>query len=59
VEVISVRHVTRTVPISFIKSADEIVDAPAEAPMDQASEQESGTGGRNQQLSRLREMALV
>jgi two-component system sensor histidine kinase KdpD len=48
VEAITGKHVTQTVPVSFITTADEIeiVDAPAEEP-------------RRQQLSRLREMALV
>ncbi len=61
VEAISGKRVTQTVPISFIKSADEIeiVDAPAEEPMDRAPEQEADAERRNQRLSRLREMALV
>jgi two-component system, OmpR family, sensor histidine kinase KdpD len=50
VEAITGRHVTDTVPIAFVKSADEIeiVDAPPEEP-----------GDRQQRLSRLRELALV
>ena len=39
VEAITGKHVTQTVPISFIKSADEIeiVDAPAEEPLDRSN----------------------
>lgn len=50
VEAITGKHVTETVPIAFVKSADEIeiVDAPPEEP-----------GDRQQRLSRLRELALV
>jgi two-component system, OmpR family, sensor histidine kinase KdpD len=50
VEAITGKHVTQTVPIAFVKSADEIeiVDAPPEEP-----------GDRQQRLSRLRELALV
>lgn len=50
VEVITGKHVTESVPIAFIKSADEIeiVDAPPEEP-----------GDRQQRLSRLRELSLV
>jgi two-component system sensor histidine kinase KdpD len=50
VEPITGKHVTETVPMAFVKSADEIeiMDAPAEEP-----------GDRQQRLSRLRELALV
>jgi len=50
VEAITNKHVGETVPMAFVKSADEIeiVDAPPEEP-----------GGRQQRLSRLRELALV
>jgi two-component system sensor histidine kinase KdpD len=50
VEAITGKHVTQTVPMAFVKSADEIeiVDAPPEEP-----------GDRQQRLSRLRELALV
>jgi two-component system, OmpR family, sensor histidine kinase KdpD len=49
VEAITGKHVTQTVPLSFVQGADEIeiVDAPAELE------------SRGQQLSKLREMALV
>ena len=44
VEAITGKHVTQTVPISFIKSADEIeiVDAPAEEPLDRSTERSAG-----------------
>jgi len=49
-EAITGKRVAETVPIAFIKNADEIeiVDAPPEEP-----------GDRQQRLSRLRELALV
>ncbi|HET8549947.1 MAG TPA: universal stress protein [Bryobacteraceae bacterium] len=55
------KHATQTVPIAFIKSADEIeiVDAPADDPIERSPEEQSGAERRRQQLSRLREMALV
>jgi two-component system, OmpR family, sensor histidine kinase KdpD len=61
VEDITGKHVTDTVPISFIKSADEIeiVDAPPEEPMERTPEQRTKAEVRQQQLSALREMALV
>jgi two-component system, OmpR family, sensor histidine kinase KdpD len=50
VEAITGKHVTETVPMAFVRSADEIeiVDAPPEEP-----------GDRQQRRSRLRELALV
>jgi two-component system sensor histidine kinase KdpD len=50
VEAITGKHVAETVPMEFLKSADEIeiVDAPPEEP-----------GDRQQRLARLRELALV
>ncbi|MCZ2075696.1 MAG: hypothetical protein LC130_11940 [Bryobacterales bacterium] len=61
VEAITGKHVTQTVPISFVKTADEIeiVDAPAEDPIERSAEQPFDAEKRRQQLSRLREMALV
>ncbi|HLJ44439.1 MAG TPA: universal stress protein [Bryobacteraceae bacterium] len=61
VEAISGKHVTQTVPVKFIQSADEIVlvDAPAEEPVDDSREAEAGATTRSQKLSRLRELALV
>jgi len=61
VEAITGKHVNETVPVSFIKSADEIelVDAPAEEPIEHLPEQQLDAARRAQQLSRLRELALV
>jgi two-component system, OmpR family, sensor histidine kinase KdpD len=61
VEAITGKHVAETVPISFLKSADEIeiVDAPAEETPDHSPEQRVNAEKRRQQLSRLRELALV
>ena len=61
VEAITGKHVTQTVPISFVQSADEIeiVDAPAEEPIDLAPEQQLAAERRRQQLSKLRELTLV
>jgi two-component system sensor histidine kinase KdpD len=61
VEAITGKHVAQTVPISFIKSADEIeiVDAPAEEPAERSPEQEFDADKRRRRLSRLRELALV
>jgi len=60
-EDITGKHVTDTVPLSFIKSADEIeiVDAPAETPAEVSPEQMASEITRQQRLSRLRELALV
>jgi two-component system sensor histidine kinase KdpD len=61
VEGITGKHVIETVPISFIKSADEIeiVDAPTEEPIEKLPEQVTKIAARQQQLSTLRELALV
>jgi two-component system sensor histidine kinase KdpD len=61
VEAITGKHVTQTVPISFIKSADEIeiVDAPPEEPIERSHEEEIEAGKRAHRLSKLRELALV
>src|SRR3984893_3888115 len=61
VEAITGKHVTETVPVSFIKSADEIeiVDAPPEEPMERSPEEQAEAQKREQRLSRLRELALV
>lgn len=58
VEAITGKSVKETVPVSLIKSADEIeiVDAPAE---EHPSKQNVGTANRTQQLSKLREITLV
>lgn len=57
VESITGKHVTDTVPVSFIESADEIeiVDVPADAPVEQLAD----AAMREQRLSKLRELALV
>ena len=61
VEAITGKHVTETVPGSFIKSADEIeiVDAPPEAPMERSPEEQEKARRREERLSQLRELALV
>lgn len=60
VAAITGKHVAETVPVSFIKSADEIeiVDAPPEEPIGRTAG-ESDTSRREQTLSKLRELALV
>jgi two-component system, OmpR family, sensor histidine kinase KdpD len=61
VEDITGKHVTETVPVSFIKSADEIeiVDAPPDESIERTPEQRTKVEVRQQQLSVLRELALV
>ena len=61
VEAITGKRVTQSVPVSFIKSADEIeiVDAPPEEPLERSPEEQVNSELRAQRLSRLREMALV
>jgi two-component system, OmpR family, sensor histidine kinase KdpD len=61
VEAITGKHVTQSVPVSFIKSADEIeiVDAPPELPLERTPEEQVGAEIRAQRLSKLRELALV
>jgi two-component system sensor histidine kinase KdpD len=61
VEAITGKHVDQTVPLSFIQSADEIeiVDAPPEAPMERSPGEEVQIQKRAEQLSKLRELALV
>lgn len=61
VEAITGKHVMETVPVSFIKSADEIelVDAPAAAPLERPPEQPADAVSQQQRLSKLRELALV
>ncbi len=61
VEAITGKHVTQTVPVSFIKSADEIeiVDAPPEDPLERSPDEQENADRRQQRLSRLRELALV
>ena len=61
VESITGKHVEQTVPVSFLKSADEIeiVDAPPEQPLGRSPEEREDAARRAQRLSRLRELALV
>jgi len=61
VEAITGKKITQTVPISFLKSADEIeiVDAPALELLGRSSGAQMSLQTRQQQLSRLREMALI
>ena len=61
VEVLTGKHVTETVPTSFITSADEIeiVDAPPEESIDRSPEQKSDAEGRQARYTALREIALV
>jgi two-component system, OmpR family, sensor histidine kinase KdpD len=61
VEAITGKHVNETVPVSFIKSADEIeiVDAPTKDPLERSPEQPIKLENWGQQLSILRELTLV
>lgn len=61
VEAITGKHVAETVPVSFIKSADEIeiVDAPPPEAMQHTPEEQEQAQKREQRLSKLRELALV
>lgn len=61
VEQIRGKHIKETVPVSFIKSADEIeiVDAPPEEPIERTPEEQIDAKRRERQLSKLRELALV
>jgi two-component system, OmpR family, sensor histidine kinase KdpD len=61
VQAITGKCVSQVVPISFIKSADEIeiVDAPPEQPLERTPEEKEDAEIRAQRLSKLRELALV
>lgn len=63
VEAITGKHVTQTVPLTFIQTADEIVvvDAPPESCMSISEDGKSNTAQRlsQLQLSELREIALL
>jgi two-component system sensor histidine kinase KdpD len=61
VETITGKRAVETVPMSFIKSADEIeiVDAPPEEPMERSPEEQIEAQKREQRLGKLRELALV
>jgi two-component system sensor histidine kinase KdpD len=55
------KAVTETVPVAFLKCADEIeiVDAPPEAPIERSPAEQMEADRREQRLSKLREIALV
>jgi two-component system sensor histidine kinase KdpD len=61
VETITGKHVTETVPVAFIKSADEIeiVDAPPVEPVEESPEGEVEAKRRQECLAKLRELALI
>lgn len=61
VEAITGKRAKETVPRSFIEGAEEIeiVDTPPEEPIERSPEQQVNTARREEQLSRLRELALV
>jgi two-component system, OmpR family, sensor histidine kinase KdpD len=62
VEAITAKHVTETVPLSFLQTADEIVvvDAPAQTCLDSGDGRAGAKAKLNQhQLSELREIALL
>jgi len=61
VEAITGKRVSQTVPVAFLKDADEIeiVDAPLEEPLERLPEERVDYELRAQRLSRLRELALV
>jgi len=61
IEALTGKHITETVPGSFIKSADEIeiVDAPSQEPLQNTPEDRIHAAKAQQRLSKLRELALV
>lgn len=61
VEAVTGKHVTETVPTTFITSADEIeiVDVPPEEPIERSPEQQLDFNKRQERYSALREMTLV
>jgi two-component system sensor histidine kinase KdpD len=61
VEAITGKQVTETVPMSFIKSADEIeiVDAPPVEAAEGSPEKEAEAQHRRERLAKLRELALT
>jgi two-component system sensor histidine kinase KdpD len=61
VEAITGKRAAQVVPLSFIKSSDEveIVDAPTVELRGESTEERAGVEKRQHQLARLREMALV
>jgi two-component system, OmpR family, sensor histidine kinase KdpD len=61
VEAITGKHVTETVPVGFIKSADEIeiVDTPPAEPSERSPAEQDELRRRQERMSKLRELALV
>jgi two-component system sensor histidine kinase KdpD len=61
VQAITEKSVAQTVPVAFLREADEIeiVDAPPAEPLERTPDQQTDAERRQQQLSRLRELALV
>jgi two-component system sensor histidine kinase KdpD len=61
IQAITGKYPSQTVPVSFIKSADEIeiVDAPPEEPIEHSPEEQIDATKRQQRFSKLRELALV
>ncbi len=61
VAAITGKQVTETVPFSFIRTADEIevVDAPPIEPMERSAEEEIEVLKRQDQLAKLRDLALI
>jgi two-component system sensor histidine kinase KdpD len=61
VEAITAKHVSETVPLSFLQTADEIVvvDAPAQTCLDSDGGARAQTKLNQHQLSELREIALL
>jgi two-component system sensor histidine kinase KdpD len=61
VEAITGKHVTETVPVAFLESADEIeiVDAPAAEPLQRTNGDSGSESEQGQRLAKLRELALV
>jgi two-component system, OmpR family, sensor histidine kinase KdpD len=55
------KQVTETVPMAFIKSADEIelVDTPPEEPLERSAQEQVESEEREARLARLRELTLV
>jgi len=61
VEAITGKYVEETVPVEFIKGADEIeiVDAPPLEPAERSPEEEAAAQNLQERLAKLRELALV
>ncbi|MBV9505537.1 MAG: universal stress protein [Acidobacteriia bacterium] len=61
IEPLTGKHVDQTVPVAFIRSADEIeiIDAPPEQPLGHSAEEQANATERARRLSSLRELALI